>query len=688
MKLGTVFKIIGVLLVAIVVGGMVVLLTLDLNEYKPEIIAKVKQMTGRDLIIDGDIKLEISLSPAIAVNGVRFANAAWGSRRDMVKIDRFEAQVALLPLLSGVIDVQKIVLVGADILLEKNAAGVANFVFTQGGKSAPSSAGDAGDAGDAGEEGGGPVIPVVRHVSIENAVVTYKDAASGQTISLSIDTLSLRGDGADRPLTLLFKGSFNDNPIAASGTLGAPATMLAGDKPFALDLAIEAGGAKITLNGSIADSVAARGVDVAIALEGQTLAALSALAGAPLPPLGPYSVKGRVRGDAGKVLTLSGLAVKIGGSDLGGTIRVALGGTVPVIDAVLTSKRLDLADFIKPAARAGTDAKGAATPVPAPGEDGRVFPDDPLPLEGLKALDATVKISIGSLIAAVEATKVEIGLALKGGDLKIAPLRAVIADGTLDGSARLNGARATPTLDAELKILKFDLGKALADMAVTDLFEGRINIVVDLKGRGVSVRQFMAGLNGRTQIAMGAGRMKNTALDTLIGGPAKFLTETFVGKRSEYTVINCMVSQFDIVNGLATSKAMLFDTDYVTIAGTGTVNLASEAIKLDIDPRSKSATVSAAVPVEIRGTLGKPEFGANKLAAARKVAGILGGIAFPPALIVGLVDTGTGEPTPCAGGGKKAVQKTAPATSTDPVSGALKRIEKGLGGALKGLFGR
>jgi hypothetical protein len=154
-----------------------------------------------------------------------------------------------------------------------------------------------------------------------------------------------------------------------------------------------------------------------------------------------------------------------------------------------------------------------------------------------------------------------------------------------------------------------------------------------------------------------------------------------------------MVSQFDIVNGLATSKAMLFDTDYATISGAGYVNLASEAIKLDIDPQSKSATVSAAVPVEIRGTLAKPQFGVNKLAAARKIGGILGGIVFSPALIIGLVDTGTGEQTLCAGGGKAAARKAAPtptptpSTAGNPVGGALKSIEKGIGGALKGLFG-
>ena len=57
-----------------VVGGLVVLLIVaalvapsfvDVNRYKPEITAAVKQATGRDLTIGGDIELTILPSPAV-----------------------------------------------------------------------------------------------------------------------------------------------------------------------------------------------------------------------------------------------------------------------------------------------------------------------------------------------------------------------------------------------------------------------------------------------------------------------------------------------------------------------------------------------------------------------------------------------------------------------------------------------
>jgi phosphoglycolate phosphatase len=201
------------------------------------------------------------------------------------------------------------------------------------------------------------------------------------------------------------------------------------------------------------------------------------------------------------------------------------------------------------------------------------------------------------------------------------------------------------------------------------------------------VRALMAGLNGKTQVAMGAGRMKSTAIDTFVGGPAKILTELFVSKQSEYTVINCVVSQFDITNGLATSKALLFDTDYATISGKGTINLGTEAFDMEVDPQPKSATINTAIPIVLTGTLASPSYGVNKLAAARKVGGILGAIVFSPALVVGLLETGTGEDNPCAKGAKGAPASKELMPAAKEEASPLKAIEKGIGNPLKKLFG-
>ncbi len=99
------------LFVAVGVAGVAILSTLDFEEYRGVIEAEAEKATGRRLAIDGDIDLEISLSPAIAIQDVRFANADWGSRPELVSVQRLELEVALLPLFSGDIQVNRLVVV-------------------------------------------------------------------------------------------------------------------------------------------------------------------------------------------------------------------------------------------------------------------------------------------------------------------------------------------------------------------------------------------------------------------------------------------------------------------------------------------------------------------------------------------------------------------------------------------------
>ena len=75
-----VLSIIGVLVIAVIVAGVAILKSIDFNQYKGLIAEKAKEATGRDLKIDGKLELQISLSPKVAVEGVSFANASWGSR--------------------------------------------------------------------------------------------------------------------------------------------------------------------------------------------------------------------------------------------------------------------------------------------------------------------------------------------------------------------------------------------------------------------------------------------------------------------------------------------------------------------------------------------------------------------------------------------------------------------------------
>ena len=317
MRFGRILKyvLIGVplLVVLIFAVAIAVLMTVDFNQYKPLIAEETRKATGRDLVIAGDLELDISLTPAVSVAGVTLSNANWGSRPEMIEVERFEAQISVIPVLFGVIDIKRIVLIGADILLEVDKTGRANFVFAAPGAAAPGTPKTA-PAPEAAEEGG-PTIPVIREVVVRDSALTYTDATAGASHSVAIDTLTLSGDGASDPMEVLFEGSYNKAAIKLNGTLGAPADVLGG-KPLPIDLAMQAGGAEATVKGKIAQPMAAKGIELAVAVSGKELGDLSALAGTEIPGLGGYSLAARVTGDPASEIHLNGLKVALAGSDV------------------------------------------------------------------------------------------------------------------------------------------------------------------------------------------------------------------------------------------------------------------------------------------------------------------------------------------------------------------------------------
>jgi uncharacterized protein involved in outer membrane biogenesis len=595
MRLGKALKIIFIviplLVVALVVGAIAVLMTTDFNQYKPEIAEKTKEATGRDLVIAGDLEIGISLTPSVSVAGVTLSNADWGSRPEMVKVERFEAQMSLIPLVFGIIDVQRIVLVGADILLEIDKQGSANFDFKAPGakEEAPAPV----EQPVAADEGGTP-IPVVREVVIRDSKLTYMDAQTDASHQAIIDELTINGEGPDNPIEMLFAGSYNEAGIKMTASLGAPTEAIAATKPYPVALTLEVGGANITVKGTIAEPMAGRGLDLAISVTGSQLGDLSAVAGTDVPKMGPYAMSTGVTGDPAKALNLVGFKGELAGSDVAGDVTLNLAGKRPFIDAKLKSKLIDVTALGAAAGGAAPEAGGGQQPA-TPAD--RMFPDDPLPVEGLRAVDANLTFDADLIIAAgAKLQGAHVGLSLKGGNLAIKPLKATLAEGTIDGSINLDGRKKAAGLAVKLLMSKVNLDTLLTDMQITEDIEGKGNINIDIAGGGTSVAKIMAGLNGRAGVLMGQGRMKNTFLQNMLGGAGQVLNQVLDKGKAGYTLVSCAVADFPIKKGIATAKALYIDAESRGIIGTGSANLRNETLDFTIDPRNKKPYCPCILP--------------------------------------------------------------------------------------------
>lgn len=693
MRFATVAKALVVIVAVIVAAAIGILLTFDFNAYKEVIAEAVHDATGRKLVIEGDLELRPGLVPTIAVEGVRFANAPWGSRPDMVRFERASVEVELMPLLAGDVLVKRVVLKGADILLESAGKGRANWVFDVP-KAAQKPAAD--------DAGAGFTIPTVNLVVIENARLTYRAGADGKPIVFVIDKLEGRVKDKDSPVKLNVEGAFNGNRYALAGTFGVVSELIRGGA-WPIDFTVRAGGAEIKVTGAIAEPMTATGVELAFSAAGKDLSAMSGLAGAALPALGPYRIKGRL-GQKGAGWRISGMEARVGNSALTGQLSIDPGGARPALQATLRATFLDLADFQEKTPSGGAPAPASpASQPPQDGDDGRVFSADPLPLEALNAVDVTASLRIDKVKSdRLQFTGATVDIALRDGLMRLRSLRFGYGGGEIKGEAEITAAASPAKANLRLKLIRLDVGRLLRETDTTDTVKAVLDGDIQLSGSGGSLRAFMAGLQGTTSLVVGKGAIDSQYVN-LIGADV-LRTIAPWAEEKKGTTVNCMVSRFLVRKGIATSRALLFDTEMVTVAGEGKIDLGKETLAFRLVPRPKQASLlSLAVPINVGGTLASPTAAPDTAEVVKKVAvGVVGTVINPLGLLVPLVSGGSEDKNPCvaalaAESGSAptpAASKAAPEkpkeefTPLEDIGGAIKGIGESIGEGLKSLFGQ
>ncbi len=499
------------------------------------------------------------------------------------------------------------------------------------------------------------------------------------------------------------------------------------DKLSVSDIDVSIGRAGLVLvkvTGGVEDAVRATGLDLGFAIEGRDLSPLSRAAGVTLPKGPAFRIAGRLTGGGGGY-AVDDLTAKLGASDLAGRVAVTLGGQRPRLEARLSSKQIDLDEFLPPAAKeppAGK-GKGKTETEKENGKEGgavRLFSADPLPLDGLRAADAKLafraeRVKVRGLVL----SDVAVEVALSDGRLVVKPLTATVAGGRVSGDITVDAGGATPRLAVALEARKVDLGRVLKDMAITDIVETRLDAKISVTGRGASVRAIMAGLDGDILATLGEGRINNKAVD-LAG--ADLLTEAFtslnpLAEKDDTTHLICAVVRMAIRNGVATAdKGIAVETTKMNVVGSGTVNLKTETLDLAVRPRAKEGLGiglgGLAGLVRIKGTLAEPRVGIDEMGVAKTGVSVGAALATGGLSLIaeGLFDKMTegappcqvalGKVSPATASSAAPTQQPAPAPAageteekgvvesvTKGVSEGIGSVVKGIGGALESLFG-
>jgi len=674
----------------------VILLSYNYNALKPEITRVVKDNTGRELILGGDISLKIGFTPALVVKDVSFRNAPWGSQPVLAKIKLFEIKVRLFPLLSHRIEVERLILIEPEILLERDSSGKSNLVFETTKKEDPTKGKEESKAGGSWKLS----ALTFNELQIENGRITHIDHGSKKTYAATVGVLTATATSSESPVKLKFKGAYNDRPFEVTGKLCPLTAFINPAKAWPVSLALKTESATLTLDGTVKNPLARQGIKLNFTLKGKDPANFKQLSDKPLHLKGPFDISGRIADTAYDAYLISNLKIIQGENDLSGSVELNLAENRPKVTAALSAQKLDLRPFIQAGSNTEKAAKKSSK---GAGREDKIFSDHPLSLDALKQVDVDVKIQAAQvLLPNRPLNNLDMGVVLRNGALTVKPLKAVFGKGSMDGYLSLQSQGKVASLAIVLKINKADVNYFTKEAKG---IEGNLDIDIDLRARGASIAGLMGGLNGKTVLMMGKGKIDNKYIGILGGNLSSGLLRILnpFRKETQYTSINCFVSGFNIKDGAASTTALALNTDYMVVVGEGEINLKTERLNLSLKPVLKEGIGSGFTgkltgnlseltrPFKLGGTLAHPSLAVDPTQTAIAFGKILGGITLfgPAGIAASLIGSNSDDENSCIAAieaAKKGVR--AKKGLADEAPGGTGKIFKDAGKELNKLFGK
>ena len=577
-----------VALLAIAVGALYALF--DGEKIKAELARNLMEQKQRTLEMPG--RLELSVWPDVGIRLGRLTVSEAGSKQEFLALESARVAVAVMPLLSRQVQVQRVEIDGLKATVAKRKDGTLSIADLIGGGGRSPKAGDAG----------APAAPMqldIAGIKVSNAQFTWRDEKSGSTTTLSnLDFGSgrIRADSARHSLeaeavTLAAKGK--SGPDAFELKLDAPklvvspeksggetirlaATLAGSGRNLAATLTLSGveGNAESVKVGKFAVDVDAKAGEAAVKARLESPVAVNAAAQSvaldkfsgslelahPQMPMKQLKLPlaGSLRADLAQQTAALDLATQFDESKIAAKLRVAKFAPL-ALGFDLDIDQLNVDKYLPP--------KPAAEKAPK---------EDKLDFSALKGHDVTGNIRIGALQASrLKLSKLNAHLRLAGGRLDVAPLSLSLYEGTASGSLALDANGNVLALKQNLAGVS--INPLMKDLADKDLIEGRGNVALDVGSRGDSVAAMKKALGGTASVSLKDGAIKGINLaQSLRDIKAKFggkQDATQQAKTGEKTDFSELAGSFKIANGVAHNEDLAMKSPFLRLAGAGDIDI-------------------------------------------------------------------------------------------------------------------
>ncbi|HTI86545.1 MAG TPA: AsmA family protein [Alphaproteobacteria bacterium] len=617
-------RVLGIIAATLVVLIVAVFLAWDWNWFKPLVERTASHALNRPVTVD---KLNASLwDMTLEAEGITVGNPPEfpeGTRtgtidKIMVTLDPKEAIRGHLRIPSLIIDRP----IGD---LGRNPKGVANWTLTSSGEKPPE------EDQKVQEPKGAP--PLLGSVIIHDGHIHIVDPKLKSDFKIDVDTDESK---PEPEIVLNADGTYVGQRIRMAFRGGSLLSLRDPSKPYPIDFTADHGQTHVAIKGRVQDPWAFGGANVQLSLKGNDLSELKNLTTVPLPQTQPYSLEGHLDYQKGRI-RFTNFVGRVGDSDLSGQFAVEPGKERPLITADMKSKTVDMADlsgFI-----GGEPGKEAQRP--------RLFPDNRFNLEALQKNDYDIKYTADSIKDKnIPIDGLDTHLVIKNGVARLEPINFKIGEGKLGGRVSLDASSTPPRANINVDVSRVDLRRLVKETPVEGA--GLIGGHVALDGVGNSTAEIMGDANGDLKLFMTGGDISALLVDLAgLDFGNSLMSALGLPRRA---VLRCMVSDFEVKDGLATTQLFIVDTTEANIIPAGTINFDTEQIDFRMETEKKKPSVgSVSTPIRVTGPLKKPsiapEYG--PLGARAGAAALLGALLTPLGALIPTIQLGLGENNDC-----------------------------------------
>lgn len=559
--------------VAILVLLLVVLLAaapffIPLDSVKKIATDKVKEATGRDLIIAGDIKASMWPNIGVTLQQVSLSNPEGYSTKNMAEIGDLTVEVALMPLLHGEVKINEFIIDKPVINLEVDKKGVANWEFAKKENKEAAAQENAAPAKPA-----AATIPGLGEIKITNGTFTYKDQRSGKTYNASQVDLDVKLPSAESPLDVTAKMDYNKEKVNVVLHVDEP-LKLSGDGESKVKADVKIGSLlALVFDGKASKKSANGNID----LSSSSLVALTGLTGKKMEWKGDTPLAFSANGVAScstEQCSMGKAKITLDDSTLSGDVKVNFTGGVPSVEAKLATDKLDLNHYLpKP-------EKQAFLSLVSDAQAAQGWDTKPIDFSGLKAANVKLSLEVANLIyQATTLSKLSLNLQLAGGALTLNIPHVELYSGTAKVVATANSGGA---ISANLDMSNIQVQPMLKDFAGSDKLSGTANITTSITGQGTSQQAIVSSLAGKGDVKIKDGAIHDVKLADAIFRIKSAITK--VKTEEDTTNFSELSGTYTISQGIVKNDDLAMKAPFMRLAGTGTVDLPSRYVNYRLIP--------------------------------------------------------------------------------------------------------